>query len=223
MDFLEASTEWQKKKQSYGERFSYWAKVANRPERIYSLIPFVDAINIRKLHSIPLPEPLTEKDQEQLTGLLDWFFKQLVQDQEMLHLLSANFIQELIMTLSNYQACKGSDCERFVLYVASDTNLLTFLSIMGDPRIHNIRYGAHLDMIINKKGSKARIQLKFNDNPLKLPGCPGECSLDEWLLQLRQKLPDNWQTLCGFGTGVQLKSSHFQYYDNDNYSAQQND
>ncbi|AMO58411.1 hypothetical protein GZ77_19175 [Endozoicomonas montiporae] len=211
MESLEASDEWQKKRASYGTRFSYWAEVANKPKQIYSLIPLMDALLIRKLYNIPLPDKLTPEDQEQLLGLLDWFFQKLVQDQEMLQLLSGNFIQELVKTLSNYQSCQGKSCERFVLYVASDINLLTFLAIMGLPRSENVGYGAHLDIVVKGYQGKHTVKLMLNNELLALPACGVDCSLEQLLSLFRQKLPQNWQALCSFGTGVQLKNSLFKY------------
>ena len=228
MEALETSTTWQQKKASYGGRFAYWAKVANRPKQIFSLIPLMDAVFVRKLYNIPLPDNLTPEDQKQLTGLLDWFFTELVKDQEMLQLLSANFIQELINTLESYQArnqariqnrkparhqtCKGNDCERFVLYVASDLNLLTFLAIMGTPRSQNVSYGSHLDLLVSSsEGKKPGVKWFLDDKPLVFSACQADCSLEQLIPLLRQKLPESWQALCEFGSGVQLKDSRFQY------------
>ena len=236
MEALENSATWRQKKASYGARFSHWAKVANRPKQIFSLIPLIDAVFIRKLYNIPLPDDLTHADQEQLIGLLDWFFTELIKDKQMLQLLSANFIQELIDTLDGYQArsqarkpvrhqtCKGSHCERFVLYVASDLNLLTFLAIMGVPRTQNVGYGSHLDLIVSS--SEARnpgVKWFLDDEPLVLTACQADCSLEQLISLLRKQLPENWQALCEFGSGVQLKGSRFQYYDHNSETTKEND
>lgn len=222
LEALEASAIWQQKKASYGARFSYWAKVANRPELIFPLASLMDAVFIRKLYNIPLPDDLTPADQEQLIGLLDWFFREFVKDRKILQILSTNFIQELIKTLDGYQArnqarkparhqtCKGNHCERFVLYVASDLNLLAFLAIMGVPRTQNVGYGSHLDLLVSSsEGRKPSVKWFLDDEPLILPACQADCPLEQLISLLRQQLPESWQELCGFGAGVQLKNSRF--------------
>lgn len=207
IEVLENSPDWVQKKASYGERLHYWAKLIQRPAKIYSLTPLMDSVLIRHQNHIPLPDSLTSNDEQQLIELLDWFFDSMVKDQELVQLFTANFIRELIKTLKKHQSCKDLQCERFVLYVASDNNLLTFLAAMGAPRSSNVNYSSHLDMVVSMNGGEKQVSLYLNDQPLSLPGCPRSCRLDHWIEALERVLPEDWAALCAMGAGARLESS----------------
>lgn len=65
-------------------------------------------------------------------------------------------------------------------------NLLTFLAIMGSPRSKNVRYGAHMDILVRKNGSDPDVELYFENQALVLQGCPKKCSLEKWLVLLTE-------------------------------------
>lgn len=207
IEALENSPDWISKKKSYGNRFHYWARLAQRSPNIYSLVPLMDSLLIRQQHNIPLPASLTRSDEQQLLELLDWFFDAMVKDYELVQLFTNHFIRELISTLKRHQSCMGEGCEQFVLYVASDNNLLTFLAAMGVPRSRNVAYSTHLDMLVKGSRSQKRLSFYLNDKPLSFPGCPERCLLSQWLGALERVLPDDWDALCAIGTGVLLKNS----------------
>ena len=144
----------------------------------------MDSVLIRHQNQIPLPDSLTRRDEQELIELLDWFFDSMVKDYELVQLFTANFIRELIATLNKHQSCKNTLCERFVLYAASDNNLLMFLAVMGAPRSGNVNYSSHLDMAVGMKEGQKQVSLYLNDLPLSLPDCPRNCGLDRWIKTL---------------------------------------
>ena len=207
IEALENSPDWIRKKKSYGDRFHYWVKLAQRSPNIYSLLPLMDSLLIRHQNNIPLPVSLTKTDEEQLLGLLDWFFDAMVKDYKLVQLFTNHFILELVSTLKRHQSCTGAHCERFVLYVASDNNLLTFLAAMGVPRSGNVSYSSHLDILVQGSQGQKRVSFYLNDQLLPLPGCPEKCFLSQWIEVLGSVLPDDWDALCALGTGTQLENS----------------
>ena len=214
---LEQSPRWVKKKHQYGERFNYWKKLAGVEGGIYSLAGFMDRVTIHSLHNLPMPSGVTPEDAGALMNLLDWLLASLAREQELAQLVVTPLVTAIIKNFQEAALCigtsvrSGQPCSRWVLYMGSDLNLISILSLLGLPQDKNVSYGAHLEMKLNWNENEPQVSLFFNHTPLSVPHCGTSCHLDTWLKTLNGLLPENWESICNIDSGPKLNDSNLSH------------
>lgn len=214
---LEESPKWIAKKKEYGERFDDWKTLAKVDGGIYSLATFMDRVSIHAMHDLPMPAGISSEDVRALVDLLDWLMASLASERDLAQLVVTPLIGKIIRDFSQIASClhhnKSSkvSCSRWALYLGSDINILSLLSLMGVPQKKNVDYGAHLDMKLNWDDNTPQISLFFNNSPLNVPGCGTSCHLDTWLEILDNGQSENWESLCNINSGPILNNSNLSH------------
>ena len=214
---LEKTPRWMEKRREYGDRFNYWQKLAGVDGGIYSLAGFMDRVAIHAMHNLPMPDGITPQDTRALTELLDWLLASLAREHNLAQLVIAPLVtrmmdnfQQIALCLNSKESSKAP-CTKWVLYLGSDINLISFLSLLGLPRDKNVRYGAHLEMKLNWDATNPEVSLFFNHIPLDVPGCGTSCHLDIWLEILDNTQPASWESLCNINSGPILNDSNLSH------------
>ena len=214
---LEQSSRWLEKKKEYGERFNYWQKLAGVNGGIYSLAGFMDRVTIHVMHNLPMPAGISSKDSQALIGLLDWLLASLARERDLAQLVIAPLATRIIDNFQQVALCRHqqgpskASCTQWVLYLGSDINLISLLSLLGVPPEKNVGYGAHLDMKLNWDDVNPEVSVFFNHTPLDIPGCGTACHLDTWLEILDNVQPANWESLCNINSGPILNDSNLSH------------
>lgn len=196
---MQKSPLWQKKSEELGlDKIRLWAKESGqqRAPSLHAIIGLADALNVRKLHNIPLPEFLTPQDEQQLLDLIDWFMAQIAKDRRMVQLASQHLMKAIDQRYQQHQTCLESgktSCEYFYLLAVSDTNILALLSALGSPREFNVPYTSMLTLRFS--ASNKTVQASLNNEPLTL-SCGTTCSLEQWGQLVASLQRSDWTELC---------------------------
>lgn len=214
---LERSPRWIAKRKEYGERFNYWKKQAGVDGGIYSLAGFMDRVAIHAMHNLPMPAGISSKDAETLTELLDWLLASLARERDLAQLVITPLAARIIDNFQQVALCRHHQepskafCSRWTLYLGSDINLISLLSLLGVPQEKNVSYGAHLDIKLTWDDFDPQVSLFFNHTPLNVPGCGTSCHLDTWLEILDNVQSANWKSLCNINSGPILNDSNLSH------------
>ncbi|WP_422473841.1 hypothetical protein [Endozoicomonas sp. ALB032] len=194
---LQKSPLWQKKAEEMGlDRIRLWAKESGHRPTLHAMMSLADALHIRKLHNLPLPEFLTPRDEQQLEGLIDWFMPQMGKDSRIVQLASQYLVKAIDQRYQHYQSCLESGkttCEYFYLLSVSDSNILTLMTALGSPAESNVPYTSMLTLRFS--ASNRTVQVSLNDEPLAL-SCGKTCSLEQWGQLVASVQSSDWPALC---------------------------
>ena len=214
---LERSPRWIEKKKEYGDRFNHWQQLTGVKGGIYPLAGLMDRVAIHAIHNMPMPAGITSSDARALMELLDWLLASLARERELAQLVVTPLIariidnfQQVTLCLNTKESSKAS-CTKWVLYLGSDINLISLLSLLGLPRDKNVSYGAHLEMKLNWDTINPEVSLYFNNTPLDVPGCGTSCHLDTWLEILDNAQSARWESLCNINSGPVLNNSNLSH------------
>ncbi|WP_062268703.1 histidine phosphatase family protein [Endozoicomonas arenosclerae] len=207
IDQLDASKLWQKKKLSLR---SWLPKDMSKGPYTMRQIQFLgDALFARKKHNKPLPDEYSLNQEKHLIEAKNWFFEQISREPRIMGMTSHKLLKEILSAFQNYSSCrhweKTENCEHFLLFVASEINLQTFLAIMGASQDEAVPYGAHLNILLSYNAQK--VFLKLDNKPLKLQGCQAYCSYDKWINLLSRAIAIAENTPC-FLKSDQLTSAY---------------
>ena len=138
------------------------------------------------------PNPLSDELYQQLDDLRNWwYYAALASTEEQLRLSSDTMLRELHKRLSD--ASTGASPTRFALYSGHDTSLIAYLSCLGsDIRKYPIFSSNWIIELLDDD----TVRLKWNDAPMMIPGCPGQCKLDDFLAILSSKFVDDREKQC---------------------------
>ncbi|WOG27174.1 hypothetical protein [Endozoicomonas sp. 8E] len=199
---LQKSPLWQKKAEEMGlDRIRFWAKQSGNKPTLHAMMGLADALHIRKLHNLPMPEFLTLRDEQQLEDLIDWFMSQMSKDRRIVQLANQHLMKAIDQRYQQYQSCLESGrtaCEYFYLLSVSDGNILALMTALGSPRESNVPYTSMLTLRFS--ASNKTVQASLNDEPLAL-SCGKTCSLEQWGELVASVQSSDWSALC------QLKES----------------
>lgn len=120
-----------------------------------------------------------------------WYYTTYADTEEQLRLSSDIMFRELTNRLSN--AASGESEVRFALYSGHDSSLISYLTWLGSD-IRN--YPVFSSQLIIELWDDDTVKLKYNDEPLVIPGCSGECKLDEFLGILSSKFVHDREKQC---------------------------
>lgn len=200
---LEKSADWLKKKEQYREQLTTRAnpKVTGESGDLYPLLPLLDQIAIHRMHHLSMPGGITRQEAIELEELLNWMTCSIFGDYEIAQLIGTPLAKAIIRDFKRVQQClkeKGNHqtCQRWTLYSASDSNLLAIMSMLGAPSDRIADYATHLGFQLNWNRGQPEVVLSLNHKPFSVPGCAGNCTLEQWLILLEQSLPDDWDYLC---------------------------
>lgn len=205
---LEKSADWLRKKEQYRDQLSSWFELGEGDGvgNLYSLMPLIDQIAIHRMHRRPMPKGITIQEAIELEELLNWMVSRIFSDYEIAQLISTPLAKVMISDFKRVQKCLkneggGQSCQRWTLYSASDSNLLSMMTMLGAPSDRIVDYATHFGVQLNWNEGRPEIALSLNHEPFSVPGCVGHCSLDQWLVLLEQSLPDDWDYLCARDRG----------------------
>ena len=202
---LETSVDWRQKKEQFHTQlegwFGMWVDDDNKSSdrELHALLPLIDQIAIHRIHRLPMPKGISRREAIELEDLLNWVVSRIFGNYEIAQLIGAPLAKAMIRDFKNVQACleqKEGQCQRWILYSASDSNLLAIMTLLGAPSEKIVDYAAHLGVQLNWNRGQPRVVLSFNHEPFIVPGCAGQCSLEQWLALLEQSLPEDWDHLC---------------------------
>lgn len=132
---------------------------------------------------------------------MSWITSSLAKDPAISGLVATPLIQAMIVDLTRVNSCLQTSpgkCQRWALYLGSEISLMTMIALLGVPP-EMLGYGSHLGFQLNWNNGKPEIHLSLNHRSLQVPGCPGHCSLDQWLMVLQRALPESSEELCSRG------------------------
>lgn len=201
---LEATADWRQKKEQYRTRLkgwlgTQWNTVIDDGE-LHTLMPLIDLIAIHRTHRLPLPNGVSWQEAVELEDLLNWIVSRIFGNYEIAQLIGAPLAKAMIRDFKNVRQClqqKRGLCRRWTLYSGSDSNLLAMMTLLGAPSEKIVNYAAHLGVQLSWNWGQPKIMLSLNHEPFIVPGCAGQCSLEQWITLLEQSLPEDWDRLCG--------------------------
>ncbi|WP_252177124.1 hypothetical protein [Endozoicomonas sp. 4G] len=199
---MQKSPLWQKKLAEIGvDKIRLWAKQTGQKPTLHAMMGLADALNVRKLHNIPLPEFLTPSDEQQLLDLLHWFMAQMSKDGRIVQLASQHLVKAIDQRYQQHRACLESgrtSCESFYLLSVSDSNILALLNALGSPRESNVPYTSMLTLRFSASNRTVKASL---DNESLTLSCGTTCSIEQWGQLVASLQHPDWSKLC------QLKES----------------
>jgi lysosomal acid phosphatase len=159
---------------SFGEKVKHWQAVSGlKLNDCKSMLEFMDALKIRQIHHVPMPTGLSQQDVDEIVSnaLFANVFKQPNPTGMLFVHTAGRYLQ---------QAKTSSSPLRYILFVAHDSTILSVMRALGTPLNTPPPYVANVNFSLFQDGDNYRVKVFFNEKPVPIPACGGDCSLEQF-------------------------------------------
>ncbi len=178
--FVYETPEWKAKQSEVSPNFERWSKVTGFHIKNLQQMSFIgDTAYIRKVHHVPLPEGLTQTDEDAMAEVGDWVFAAKFKPSEVGQVTGINLLKLIEKHLDD--ATKGSSKLKYALFSAHDSTISSLLSAMKAPASIKPPYSSDVSISLWKSGNNYVVKAAFNGEPINFPGAvKGESSLEKF-------------------------------------------
>jgi hypothetical protein len=171
--FVLTAPEWKQKTAQLEPKFAQWSRLTGVViTNLFPLMSLGDTLEICQRHQVPLPPGL----QGEAAAIIDagkWTGAQLYRPAQVGH-ATGNVLLREIANLCR-AASAGETSLKFVLFSAHETTLLSAMSSLEAPLASPPPYASDLRFALFRTAQNGlRIEIKFNDKPVALPGASGD-------------------------------------------------
>ena len=174
------SSEWKDRIAKESVNFDRWGKLIGFPIKTPRQMSGIgDAVFIRKLHHVPMPEGMTEKDANEMMDFGEWVFAETFKPAEVGQATGGNLVKAISKYLDEASKNKPDAKLKYVLFSAHDSTISACMSAMKAPAKVRPHYSSDLNFALLKDGEKYFVKVTLNDEPVAIPGSDnGVCSLE---------------------------------------------
>ncbi len=180
--YVFSSAAWQAKNKSLRSQYKAWSKVSGFSiHNLVQVIPLGDALYVRELHQVPLPQGLSTTETASIIQTGQWAVTTLFKPQAVGSALSNDL---LVSINSDFNAVMKQETPlKYVVFMGHDSTLFSLLSAMGRPALNPIPYASHMSFLLFETPAESYyVIMKWNGRPLNIPACHNSdrCSLAEF-------------------------------------------
>ncbi len=176
-----ADNEWREKTAELQPQFARFSELSGMQiTRLEHLIYLGDAIYIRQLYHLPLPQGMTEQEADTIMEAGRWAFTQIFKAPAMGQLTGQPLLQEIIANLK--KASQGQTKLKWMLFSGHDSTILSLMSAMQVPMETPPPYASNLNFALYETESGRKIvKVTLNGKNAQLPVCEGKvCTLSQF-------------------------------------------
>jgi hypothetical protein len=178
--FVYESPDWKAKQAEVQPSFERWSKLTGfKIKNLQTMTLVGDTAHIRKIHHVPLPEGMTQADEDAMAEVGDWVFGAKFKPTEVGQVTGLN----LLKLIEKYfdDATKSDGKLKYVLFSAHDSTISSLLSALKAPANGRPRYSSDLNLTLWKSGNAYTVKVALNDEPVNFSGATnGESSYDKF-------------------------------------------
>ncbi|MDO8953595.1 MAG: histidine phosphatase family protein [Gammaproteobacteria bacterium] len=176
------SPAWQAENTKLESHYAYWSQVSGvKVDSLYDVIDLGDALYIRQLHHVALPQDLSSDDVHTIIAAFQWSIARLFYPQE----VSGPLAHNLLMAIDDYfiDASHTKTHLKYVVYSAHDVTILSTLSALGAPLDNQVPYASDLKLeLIENDAQQDFVVISLNGKPITIPTCASnQCPLSQFI------------------------------------------
>lgn len=181
--YVFSSPDWQQKNAELAPNYARWSEASGmKIKTLYNIIGLGDALYIRQVHNVPLPQGLSKQDVQTIISAYQWAIARLFSPPEVSDPLAHN----LLMQIDQYfqDASLQKTALKYVLFSAHDVTLLSTLSALGAPLSVQVPYASDLRLeLLENDTQQYFVKVTYNGKPVNLPNCQNSdtCTLSEFV------------------------------------------
>lgn len=186
-----ATVTWKNKEKKYQAQLKKWSAIAGENITLKNISTLEDPLNVALIHHWKIPTGFSKEDIHQIFYLYNWGKSTTYASQTIGRLLGGNLLKAIIDHIQN--ALHGNNNPKFILYSASDTNIMELMSAMGKPLMINPHYASYLEFKLYQDGTLSVI---YNGIPVSFSECDTHCTVQQFQSDVKAGIPRNWQKEC---------------------------
>ena len=179
--YVKQSSTWKNKEKEIAPSLKKWGKLTGlKLKHLMDIIPFGDNLYIRRRNHIPYPKGINQQTANQIIALHNWAIYQTYKSKA----VSNYIISDFFKTIDNhfkYRIKHPKDSLRYLLYSGHDTDILTIMSILGNPLKHNPPYVSNIRFELLSDHHHYFIKSFYNDTLIHMTGCNIMCPLKHFI------------------------------------------
>lgn len=184
--YFKVNKYWKEKTAFLQEKLKEWSnKTGLTLNNFQTLVLLGDNLHIRKLHHVPFPKGITEKDADTIIALGQAAMIKKFQVNEITQVVGRAFLS----TVENYMngAKQHASSLKYVLFSAHDSTIMSVLNTMGVPLTQVPGYASRLNFSLFEKNKNFMVKISFNDKPVNISLCGGnECTWAQFEQLIKQ-------------------------------------
>jgi acid phosphatase len=161
--------------------FARWSELAGvNVTDLRQLSNLADIIRIRQFHHIAQPKGMTEADTQAIIEAGDWSFVHSYRPPEIGRVGAALIVRAIADYFEQVKQAKTH--LKLALFSSHDTTIASIMSALGVPLDQRPPYASDLNLSLYEEGKSFKVKIKFNGQPISLPGTTGgSCPLEQFL------------------------------------------
>ena len=174
------SADWKERSAKEKPNFEKWSRLTGiKISDLKQLARIGDAVHVRQIHHVPMPEGMTQADADAIIDVGEWAFAQTFKPPEIEQASGMHLLNLIAKHLKD--ATKNDAQLKYVLFSAHDSTIATLMSALKSPAKERPRYSSDLSITLWKNSSGYSVKVALNGEPVNFPGAvDGVGSLDEF-------------------------------------------
>jgi lysosomal acid phosphatase len=174
------SADWKERSAKEKPNFEKWGRLTGiKISDLKQLGRIGDAIHIRQIHHVPMPEGMTQADADAIVDVGEWVFAQSFKPPEVGQAAGMHLLNLIAKHLKD--ATKDDAKLKYVLFSAHDSTIATLMSALKAPAKERPRYSSDLSITLWKNSGGYSVKAALNGEPVNFPGAAnGVSSLDKF-------------------------------------------
>ena len=161
---------WIEMNKKYQAQFARWSKIFG--QKITSLAPIImigDNLNVRRIHKVPYPKGITEKEAKTLAWLSLWGETQQYLPVEVGVFQAKHLLKQIADDMGS--AIHGKENYKYILYSGHDSTIIGVMSAIKEPlnAATYPPYASNINFMLFRDNDKYTVRIVYNDHKNNLP------------------------------------------------------